>query len=144
MSEKIKKIIKILFSREMITYLIAGVLTTLVNFAATYLFFDICGLDENLTTAIAWLVAVSFAYVINNYWVFLAGNEGQGKELAKIGKFFLSRLFTYVVEALGIYVFVTYLEYPMWPVKIVLMVVVIVLNYVFSKLLVFNSKNKKP
>lgn len=139
----IRKIIDKLFTREIITYVIAGVLTTLVNLAATYALHDMLGMEENLTTAVAWVIAVAFAYVINNYWVFLQGNEGAGKETVKIGKFVLSRLFTYVVEALGVYIFITKLDYNFWLIKIILMVIVTILNYVFSKLLVFVTK-KNP
>lgn len=146
--------------REIITYLIAGVLTTLVNLAATYLLHDLCGLNEDmyiiggsgsglafdgaqLTTAIAWAVAVAFAYWINNGWVFRAGNEGGAKEAAKIGKFVLARLFTFVVEWLGVLIFITNMGCNFWLVKIILMVIVTVLNYVFSKLLIFIAKDNK-
>ena len=85
--EKKKSFKEKLFNREVITYVIAGVLTTLVNLVAKFIFLNLMGLNENLTTALAWVVAVAFAYVINNYWVFLKGNEGAGREAVKILKF---------------------------------------------------------
>ena len=133
----LKKLIDKFLTREIITYIIAGVLTTLVNLAASYVLYNLLGIEENLTTAIAWAVAVAFAYVINNYWVFLAGNEGAKQETVKIGKFVLSRLFTYVVEATGVYIFITRLGCNFWLIKIILMVIVTILNYIFSKLIVF-------
>lgn len=154
-----------LFSREVITYIIAGVLTTLVNLVAKFIFLNLMGINENVTTALAWVVAVAFAYVINNYWVFLKGNEGAGTEAVKIVKFTLGRIATYIIEAAGIYIFITkdVIHYVIdifpalaekiyaspscdtikfWIVQLPLQFLVIVLNYLFSKLFVFvNKKN---
>ena len=158
-----------LFSREVITYVIAGVLTTLVNLVAKYIFYNLLGIEENVTTALAWVVAVAFAYVINNYWVFLKGNEGASKEAVKILKFTVGRIATYIIEAAGIYFFITkdFVHYVLdiitsiaekiyaspncdtikfWIVQLPMQFLVIVLNYFFSKFFVFVSKknNKSP
>ena len=61
----------------------------------------------------------------------------------KFGKFVAGRLFTLAVEWLGVFVFVTTLEVPFWPVKLVLAVIVTILNYVISKLFVFISGSGK-
>jgi len=126
-----------LVSREIFTYIIAGVLTTVVNLAASYLFYDILGWNENLVTILAWIVAVIFAYVINNIWVFRSKYENIRTESIKVAKFFAARLFTYVIEALGVYIFITRLGFSFWIIKFILMVVVTVLNYFFSKFLIF-------
>ena len=155
-----------LFSREVITYVIAGVLTTLVNLIAKFIFLNLMGIDENVTTALAWVVAVAFAYVINNYWVFLKGNEGAGRETVKILKFTVARIATYVIEAVGIYFFITrdgihYIldifpslsekiysspncdNIKFWMVQLPLQFLVIVLNYLFSKLFVFVARKSE-
>ena len=139
----IKKLWNVFVNRETITYIIAGVLTTLVNFLASYLGYDCLHWNENLVTAMAWVVAVVFAYVINKYWVFLEKNGDAVKEAAKFGKFIAGRLFTLAVEWLGIFLFVTTLKVPFWPVKLVLAVVVTILNYVISKVFVFISGSGK-
>ena len=139
----IKKLWNVFVNRETITYIIAGVLTTLVNFLASYLGYDCLHWNENLVTAMAWVVAVVFAYVINKYWVFLEKNGEAVKEAAKFGKFIAGRLFTLAVEWLGIFLFVTTLKVPFWPVKLVLAVVVTILNYVISKVFVFISGSGK-
>lgn len=133
----IKKLWNMFVNRETITYVIAGVLTTLVNFVATYLGYDCLKLNENFVTVAAWVVAVLFAYVINKYWVFLEKKGEAAGEALKFGKFIAGRLFTLVVEWFGIWLFVTILEVPLWPVKLVLAVVVTILNYIFSKVFVF-------
>lgn len=133
----IKKIWNMFVNRETITYVIAGVLTTLVNFAATYLGYDCLKWNENFVTVVAWVAAVLFAYVINKYWVFLEKRGEAAGEVLKFGKFIAGRLFTLVVEWFGIWLLVTMLKVPLWPVKLVLAVVVTVLNYIFSKVFVF-------
>jgi len=155
-----------LFSREVITYIIAGVLTTVVNLIAKYIFYNLMHIEENVTTALAWVVAVAFAYVINNYWVFLKGNEGLKQETVKILKFTFGRIVTYLIEAAGIYFLITeehindilgiipsLLEninasakaddIKFWIVQLPLQFLVIVLNYFFSKLFVFVTKKDR-
>lgn len=139
----IKKLWNLFVNRETITYIIAGVMTTLVNFVASYIGYDCLHWNENTVTAIAWVVAVLFAYVVNKYWVFLEKKGEAAGEAIKLGKFFAGRLFTLAVEWLGIFVFVTTLKVPFWPVKLVLAVVVTVLNYIISKLFVFISGSGK-
>ncbi len=135
----IKKLWNLFVNRETITYIIAGVMTTLVNFITSYIFYDCLHWNENLVTAVAWTVAVVFAYIINKYWVFLEKKGEAAKEAVKFGKFIAGRLFTLAVEWLGVFVFVTTLEVPFWPVKLVLAVIVTILNYLISKLFVFIS-----
>ena len=135
----IKKLWNLFVNRETITYLIAGVLTTLVNFAASFVGYDCLHWNENLVTAIAWVIAVIFAYVINKYWVFLEKKGETAGEAVKFGKFVAGRLFTFAVEWLGIFLFVTTLQIAFWTVKLVLAVIVTILNYLFSKLFVFIS-----
>lgn len=139
----IKKYWNMFVNRETITYVIAGVLTTLVNFVTTFVCYDCLHWNENLVTVVAWVVAVVFAYVINKYWVFLEKKGEAAKEAVKFGKFVAGRLFTFAVEWLGIFLFVTTLQVALWPVKLVLAVIVTILNYVFSKLFVFISGGKK-
>lgn len=139
----IKKLWKLFVNRETITYIIAGVLTTLVNFAISFIGYDCLHWNENLVTAIAWIVAVIFAYVINKYWVFLEKKGAAAGEAVKFGKFIAGRLFTLAVEWFGVFLFVTTLEIAFWPVKLVLAVVVTVLNYLISKLFVFISGPEK-
>lgn len=139
----IKKLWNMFVNRETITYIIAGVLTTLVNFVASFVGYDCLHWNENLVTAIAWVVAVVFAYVINKYWVFLEKKGEAAGEVVKFGKFIAGRLFTLAVEWFGVFLFVTTLEIAFWPVKLVLAVVVTILNYLISKLFVFISGSEK-
>lgn len=143
MVQMIKKLIKKLFSREIMMYVIVGGMTTVVNWLVAYLFNDIIECSSTLiTNSVAWVAAVAFAYVTNNTWVFQIGFEGWKKEINKIWKFTASRIATGVIEIGGIYLLDDILGLPFWPVKITVSIIVIVLNYVFSKIFVFiKSKN---
>ena len=134
-----------ILSREVFTYIIAGILTTVVNLAASYLFHDIFRWNENLVTILAWIVAVAFAYIINNSWVFRSKYTGVKDEILKIVKFTAGRIFTYFVEAIPIYILITRMGYDeyYWVIKFILIVIVTILNYFFSKFLVFLNRADK-
>ena len=159
--EKIKSIFKKLINKETVTYLVFGVLTTVVNFGVfkvfDMLFTSVTEVDLTLVTnAIAWVVAVVFAYVTNKLFVF-ESKSWKGDVLKKeIPSFVGSRLLSLGVEELGLLIFITWLGYDsfvleIFPgfalggkmlVKIGLAVVVVVMNYIFSKFIIFSKKEK--
>ena len=125
---------------DMIPYLIFGVLTTLVNIAAYWLLAHPLGLPTVPSTVIAWVLAVLFAYVTNRKWVFHSEATTR-REIIKEGvSFYLCRLGTGVLDWLGMYVMVDVLHWNDLIVKVALNIVVIVLNYVASRLIVFRKK----
>jgi putative flippase GtrA len=133
------KLMEKIFSREFIMYGIAGVLTTIVNFISYHLLCNILLIPNLISNIIAWVFAVSFAYVINNRMVFLAMEDDKKKEAIKITKFFSARLITLGVEELGLLIFVDFMGFYNLLVKACLAVIVIILNYIFSKLYIFNK-----
>lgn len=126
-------------NRETITYAIAGVLTTLVNFISYEGLFRL-GLSNLTANSIAWFLAVTFAYVVNKWNVFRSKSDTAKDEAVKVFKFYSARLVTLVVEQLGMYVFVELLGIYRWIIKGALAVIVIIINYLFSKLYIFNKK----
>lgn len=78
----INTVMKKLLSREVITYLIAGGLTTVVNFVVYGVLFNYLDVANMLANTIAWVVAVIFAYIVNNYWVF-QNDTSSGKKKEK-------------------------------------------------------------
>lgn len=126
-------------NRETITYAIAGVLTTVVNLITFDLIANKMQVNDLLANVIAWILAVSFAYVVNNFWVFHSGIGKESKEIEKIVKFFGARLVTLGIEEAGILCFVTWLHFNNMAVKLGLAVIVIIVNYIFSKLYIFNK-----
>lgn len=122
--------------RDVLLYLFFGALTTLISIIS----FMLCDLvlHELVANLISWICAVSFAYVTNRKWVF--HSQAKGKEIPlEIASFFGGRLATLGLEEALLLVFVTWLQWNGTLVKVLAQVVVLVLNYVISKLLVFKK-----
>ena len=132
---------KKIVNRETITYGIAGVLTTIVNFASYESMYRL-GVPNLTANAIAWVIAVAFAYIVNKKNVFLSKSDTVKDEASKLTKFFGARLVTLAVEQLGMYIFINQLGFYRLLVKACLAVIVIILNYIFSKLYIFNEKSE--
>jgi len=148
--------IKTLFIKykEIITYIIFGVLTTLVNFFAFWLFTKIFGEDLYLVNnAIAWVVGVVFAYITNKLFVFESKSWNLKLIAKEITGFLGARIFSFLVEEGGMLLFITVLGFGeksltllgftitgQFVVKILLAVIVVVLNYVFSKFFIFRKQ----
>ena len=150
------KIIKELLVKykELITYVLFGVLTTIVNFFSFWIFTEAFGEDLYLiNNAVAWLVGVVFAYVTNKLFVF----ESKSWKLKVISKeimgFLGARIFSFLVEEGGMFLFVSVLGFGeksltllgftitgQFIVKILLAVIVVVLNYIFSKFFIFRKQ----
>ena len=129
--------------REMINYLVFGGLTTVVNIVSFFIM-DLIGINTYVNNTIAWILSVIFAYVTNKVFVFESKTTNR-KELTKeISSFFAARLFSYVVDMVGMYLFVSVMMANKMLAKVIMNVVVIVINYIFSKLFIFNQdKNAK-
>ena len=158
MVKKMKMIKKLFIKyKELITYVIFGVLTTLVNFFAFWLFTKIFGEAFYLVNnAIAWVVGVVFAYITNKLFVF----ESKSWDLKVIAKeitgFLGARIFSFLVEEGGMLLFISVLGFGeksltvlgititgQFVVKILLAVIVVVMNYVFSKFFIFKSSENR-
>ena len=134
---------------EIIVYLFFGVLATLVNLATKYLLlFTILdasnGFELQMAVIISWVVACLFAYVTNRTWVFKSKSKEIVKEMAK---FISARLATLGLEMFIMFLFVTALglNSDLWVIiwTLVAQALVIIGNYILSKLLVFKNKEKK-
>ena len=145
--QKIKEIY--LKNKEVINYLFFGVLATAVSLGVKYaLLFTVLdaanGFELQLAVIISWVSACLFAYTTNRLWVF----ESKSKKIAQeMLKFVTARLTTLGLEMLIMFVFVTVLELnsDMWVIiwTIVAQVLVIIGNYILSKLIVFKKKEKE-
>ena len=128
--------------KEPLLYLFFGGLTTLISIFVFWLFNSPLGLNELVANLISWLLAVLFAFLTNKTWVFQSGGQEKGF-LSLMLSFYAGRLVTLGVEELLLLVFITWLGFNSMAVKIVAQIVVIILNYVISKLLVFRNKGEK-
>ena len=128
---------------EIINYLIIGGLTTVVSLLVYYgLTFTILNpnnaVELQIANIISWIAAATFAYFTNRKFVFKQKDKSNIKEASK---FYLSRISTLLIDMLLMFVLVTKLHFDDRIIKLVVQVVVTILNYVFSKFLVFK-KNK--
>jgi putative flippase GtrA len=130
---------KKMVNRETITYIIAGVLTTIVNFISYEGLYRM-GLKNLVANAWAWVIAVAFAYIVNKKNVFLSKSSNAKDEAVKVMRFFGARVITLGVEQFGMFLFIDYLGFHRLLVKACIAVVVTILNYIFSKLFVFHKK----
>ncbi len=132
--------------REILSYVFWGVLTTVVSWGSFSLFELIL---NSITAAniISWICAVLFAFVTNKLWVFESSAWAASVVFPQLVKFFVSRLATGVLEIAGVPLLVKLgINQSIFGVdgmaaKIIVSVAVMILNYVFSKLLVFRHKN---
>ena len=127
-------------NKEILLYLLFGALTTLVSILSFWLFHTPLGLHELVANAVSWVLAVLFAFYTNRKWVFKGGREKS--LLRQMGEFFAGRLLTLGAEELILWVFITRMGWRDMPVKLGASVLVIVLNYVVSKLFVFHNNRK--
>ena len=125
--------------REQILYVVFGVGTTLVNIVSYWLLKQI-GCSTAAATAIAWFLSVLFAYLTNKVFVFDSRDWHLKTILRESVSFFSCRVLTGLLDMGIMLLFVDVLKWPDLPVKIASNVIVIVLNYVASKLLIFRRK----
>lgn len=140
MKNLINKLIEKFFTREVISYLVFGVLTTVVNFIFYWLFTDVLGVYYITSNVIAWVFAVIFAYITNKLFVF----ESKSWELSLIVKEVLSfgaaRVLSLLFETGFLALTVEIIGVPELIAKVIAAVFVVIINYVASKLFVFKKK----
>ncbi len=139
---KISQLLKKVLNKEVIMYLIFGVLTTVVSllvyYGCIYTFLN----PENavqlqIANIISWIAGVAFAYITNRKFVFESNESNQLKE---ISKFVTSRLATLFLDMIIMFIGVTCLHGNDKIVKLISQVLVIIENYIFSKLFVFKKQ----
>ena len=126
--------------KEIVNYLIFGVLTTIISLAVYYLLaFTVIdpknALLLQVANVISWVAGVLFAYVTNRKYVFDSKNEDKLKEFSS---FVGARLVTLIMDMIIMYVGVTLMRGNDKIIKLISQVVVIVSNYLFSKIFVFR------
>jgi putative flippase GtrA len=125
--------------REVLLYLIFGVLTTVVNYVAYVLFTRAAALPLVAANLLAWVLAVAFAYATNRRWVFESKTKGAAA-LAEAGAFVAARIFSGVVDTVCMVLMVEWLHVHDMIATILVNVLVIAINYVLSKLIIFRKK----
>lgn len=129
--------------KEIINYLIVGGLTTVVSmgtyYASVLTFLNPeDAVQLQVANIISWIAAVIFAYFTNRKYVF---NSNEKNKLKEAGKFFLTRVITLVMDMVIMWLGVTILGFSDKIIKIISQVIIVISNYVFSKIFVFKNES---
>lgn len=124
---------------DILAYLVFGVLTTAVNYVVYLPCYNLLGLSAAVSNAIAWVVAVAFAYLTNKPFVFKSHDWSLGTVIPELTKFLGCRLGSGFAETAILFITVDLLGWNgnLW--KLLTSVLVVILNYAASKLLVFRT-----
>ena len=133
----IKKLLK--KYQSFLAYVIFGVLTTLVNLVVYYICYNKAGMSNTLSNVLAWIMAVAFAYVTNKIWVFDSKSWRWKVLKREVTAFISCRLATGVLDIVIMYICVDVLGWHAMLMKVASNVLVILLNYIFSKLVIFKK-----
>lgn len=141
--------------KEILSYLFFGILTTAISVVSFQLFGFIFG-DENylINNILSWIIAVAFAFVTNKLWVF-DSKEWSFKILkTELTGFLLARIFSLLLEEIGLFLLIDVLKFGDFSAellslnltgglisKLIMQVIVIIVNYILSKLVIFKKKN---
>lgn len=126
--------------KEALLYLLFGGLTTLVSLLSFWVINGVLCVNEHIANTVSWILAVAFAFFTNRVWVFDAPTKTAGAFIRQMLVFYGGRLFSFGVEEVILFVGITWLHGPAMPIKIAAQVIVIALNYVLSKWLIFKKK----
>ena len=135
-------LIKKMLANDKIRYLFAGGCTTLVNLVAFFLLRNFTDINRNICNAIAIAMAIAFAYFINKLFVFKSRKLGFVGTITEMISFVGMRLVSMLVEILGFALLCDSFRFNEVASKLLVQVVVLVLNYIFSKLIVFKKEKK--
>ena len=128
--------------KEIINYLIFGFLTTVVSLMSYYLLTITLldankGLELQIANILSWCIGVLFAYFTNRKYVFSSNNMEKTKEFFK---FISSRLLTLILDMSIMFIFVSCLKYSDQVMKLISQIIVIICNYILSKVIVFKKE----
>jgi len=124
---------------DILAYLFFGVLTTAVNYVVYLPCYNLQGISAAASNVVAWVAAVAFAYLTNKPFVFHSHDWSAGTVVPELTKFVGSRVASGAMETLIIFVTVDCLLWNGNVMKLVTSVLVVIINYVASKLLVFRK-----
>lgn len=126
--------------RELLLYGIFGVLTTLINIVVYSLCYERLGISNVASNVTAWILSVLFAFVTNKIWVFDSKSTELSVLLREAASFFGCRLATGLLDLAIMYVTVDVMAWNSMLMKCISNVIVIVVNYIASKLVIFAHK----
>ena len=137
--DRLKKLWRLCTSPEMISYLIFGVLTTAINVVSFGLLRSMAHWDLLAANTTAWILSVAFAFLTNKLFVFKSRSFAASLLLRELVTFVAARLLSLGVDTLGMLLMVNVLTWNDWVAKIIMNVIVVIINYVLSKKIIFKK-----
>src|SRR5699024_1917637 len=134
---------KRLLEAETVRYIVTGIATTGVNLLVFFLLRSVIGMNLNTSNFIAILLAILFAYVGNKCFVFRAKTRSTEQLIQEAMNFFGARLLTMAFEMIGVALFIEAFRMQEMLSKIVVQVLILICNYIFSKRFIFNHAKEK-
>lgn len=128
--------------KELVSYLVFGVLTTLVNIVCYGLLAKILHMDFKLATTIAWIVSVLFAFITNKLYVFNSRSLEAKTLIKEFLSFFFFRFLSYLIDLGTMILLVDWLKQDDFVAKIIANVIVVIVNFFASKLFIFKKANE--
>lgn len=141
--KKIKELIIKCWNNDVMRYIFFGGCTTLVNLVCYYVLRLLTSINMNVANSISVAVAILFAYFVNSRFVFKSEAKDFNQRLHEFTKFVGARLSTMVIEVGGVWLMVDFMHISDLIAKFVIQFIVLALNYVFSKFLIFTKKDEK-
>lgn len=125
--------------KEVLLYLFFGGLTTIISIFTFWVFNIKFDMNVLVANVLSWFIAVLFAFFTNRVWVFTSKTNSVIEFAKQMVSFFGARVATLVVEQMILFIFVTKMGYSSIAVKIIAQIIVVILNYITSKLIVFKN-----
>lgn len=122
-------------------YLIVGVMTTAVSIITQYIPL-LMGFPTEVNTTVSWICSVTFAFFTNKVWVFKNESKAKSDWIKQAAAFYGARLTTYFLELAFMSFTVRTLHQNEYVMKLIAQVFILVINYLFSKLVVFKKKHE--
>lgn len=136
-NKKLQTLIWGLISYEMISYMLFGIGTVIIDYLVFYIF-TIMGLNAMISNIISTLCAIIFAYTTNKLWVFKSKTHGFVEILHEFFRFSNARFATLLMTELILFLTIMF-KGNQYTAKIIAMILTVILNYIFSKLFIFNN-----
>ncbi|AIM25276.1 GtrA family protein [Melissococcus plutonius] len=126
--------------KELIAYLVFGGLTTVINIVVFFICQNILAIDYKISNAIAWFLSVLFAFITNKYLVFKSKQKDKRSFIKEMALFYWYRFVSFIIDMGMMIFFVDLLHTTDMLAKVITQIVIIIINYVFSKLFIFSKK----
>ena len=126
--------------QEGMRYLVFGALTTFINILSYIILYNFIHINNAISNVIAWIIGVIFAYITNKIYVFQSKNNTKLQVFREIISFVSCRIITLIIDEAIMIITVDKLSWNALLMKILANIIVIILNFIFSKILIFRKE----